>query len=141
MTPKEGCSGQVIYDNWGHSAPCSKNPTVGEGGKLYCRTHAPSCVAERRAKRKATSRATMEAAWNEGGNLARQTAEDRRKLAAFDDLLAAGEGVTRWFKKWPEFVPSQGHPDFYGPQGPRAAMQALLAAIARARLVKVEEKP
>ena len=141
MTPKEGCSGQVIYDNWGHSAPCSKNPTVGEGGKLYCRTHAPSLMAQRREKRVAAWDAKYQTEGAEWAKRLHKSAEDRRKLEAFDDLLAAGEGVTRWFKKWPEFVPSQGHPDFYGPQGPRAAMQALLAAIARARLVKVEEKP
>ena len=78
MTTKKRCSERVSYDSWGNTLPCETPATVTENGKPYCKLHAPSEVARRRAEK--------DAAWTEEN---RREAEDKRKVAAFDDLLAA----------------------------------------------------
>lgn len=51
MTTYHDCAGQV-FGTYG-DYPCSRRGALEEDGKWWCRTHAPSAVAARRAKSQA----------------------------------------------------------------------------------------
>lgn len=80
-------------DAWtqGYMHRCFNRATLREEGKQYCHIHAPSYVAQKRAKQKV--------AWDEWVALMaqgqaddeRKRAENARKLAAFDGLVEACE--------------------------------------------------
>ena len=93
MTTKERCSGRVEYDAWGRKRQCTRNAVLTEGGEPYCRQHAPSLIAQRRARSDAAWAAKMDAdsaAWAERE---RRRQSDARKLVAYDALLAACEAA------------------------------------------------
>ena len=58
---------------------------------------------------------------------------NERRLAVFDELLTAADGVLCWFSKWPTFIPSKEHPDYEGDNGPEAAILQLAVAAAKAK--------
>lgn len=56
MSERKRCAKRVYRGSWGSGFPCSNTATVEEDGKWWCRQHAPSFVAARRAKRDAELR-------------------------------------------------------------------------------------
>ena len=87
--PEHTCV-QSLQDNYTFYV-CGKNASLFENGKWYCRRHAPSLVTAKRAARQATYDAKRAAEQAAGTAKQRQQAENARKLAAFDELLAAAE--------------------------------------------------
>lgn len=106
----KSCAGRVYRGAWVTPFPCKKNATIEEGGKWWCKQHAPSLAAERIEKRNAewrrkreaeraaasrkdaiasAERAVIEAAvdWTQNG-----LASEQCIRAAVDALIAAREG-------------------------------------------------
>ena len=54
---------------------------------------------------------------------------DARKLAVFDELLAAAEEMEHWFGRWPEWIPAYGDKTYKA----GLAIKELQAAIAKAK--------
>ena len=57
----KSCAGRVYRGAWVTPFPCKKNATIEEGGKWWCKQHAPSLAAERIEKRNAEWRRKREA--------------------------------------------------------------------------------
>jgi hypothetical protein len=103
--------------------PCEKNGSVEENGKLYCRIHAPSAVAQRRAKADERFEAKKEAnrkQWDEA-------AEQRRRAELFNELVAALE-------QWQQYIDRTFPPCENGFQMP-------LQNDTRAILAKAKQEP
>ena len=100
---------------------CGREATITENGKPYCKTHAPSEVARRRAVSQAVEEAKWAACiWMEKN---RREVENKRKLAAFDDLLAACEALRDFASDFSIFGDDIG----------QTMLQVVNAAIAKAK--------
>lgn len=50
MKPEERCAKQIYQAGSWHTYPCSRKGIIEEDGSLWCKQHAPSSVATRRAE-------------------------------------------------------------------------------------------
>jgi hypothetical protein len=80
--------------NWSSTHQCERKGKYEEGGYLWCGTHKPSIVAERKAAREAKWRAEWDA---KDAESRRQEAERKLKDAALDAIrkIAAGHNDPR----------------------------------------------
>ena len=125
MTSKERCSGRANSDGWGRTTQCANNAVLTEDGEPYCHQHAPSLIAQRKAKRDAAWAAKMDAAGAAWAERERRRQSDGRKLAAYDALLAACEAARTFLAVWQANPAWQAEAD--------AVFAQLEAAIAQAR--------
>lgn len=86
----KSCAGRVYRGAWVTPFPCKKNATIEEGGKWWCKQHAPSLAAERIEKRNAEWRRKREA----------ERAAASRKDAIASAERAVIEAVVRARRKW-----------------------------------------
>ena len=78
-----------VYRGRFSSSPCARTAKVERNGKHYCGTHDPVSVAEKRAKRDAEWRAEEDRQNAVAIFRASIQTENERRLALFDEMLAA----------------------------------------------------
>lgn len=88
-----GCASKT-YSNMGWY-PCRNKGKVEEGGKLWCRTHAPSIVAERRRERNAKWDAKWKAQAEHRRQRRAEADEQERRAECYPALLAALKVIAR----------------------------------------------
>lgn len=108
-TAKHDCS-ERVYDGSFGSYPCSINAKYEEGGKWWCKRHAPS---ERNKKRQ-----EREAVW------ARRAAERKQERDEHDELHRRGECFPDLLKALRNYVECDGYDDEIKGQGIDAVKKA-----------------
>jgi hypothetical protein len=155
----KSCAGRVYRGAWVTPFPCKKNATIEEGGKWWCKQHAPSLAAERIEKRNAEWRRKREA---ERAAASRKDAIASAERAVIEagDKATQGHHLVGWgteavHSSWSSQAPKEstivtapappfafgksvaafderGNADFYAhAANARSALKAHLAAVAR----------
>ena len=92
-TEKRKCCGSVSDHTGFHRYPCGKGASIDEGGKWYCRTHAPSLVKAKQEARHAKWDASAKARREGWAKEEAEAAELARRASHFEGLLAACEAA------------------------------------------------
>ena len=97
-TEKRKCCGRVWSAVGFHFYECRRCASVREGGKWYCKTHAPSLVKAKNDARQAKWDASAKARREGWAKEEAEAAELARRTSHFEGLLAACEAALLYIK-------------------------------------------
>ena len=86
--PKEERCCETMWDR-GFTSRCSRRGSITEGGKLFCKQHAPSIVKAKQEQRNAARSAEWKAEQERAAKLDAAEAETERRAGLFEELVWA----------------------------------------------------